>query len=61
MPIILKYIDIYYFSMQNYGSLYMLLEHPFWGCLDGVMVKDVRRCSARRAHRIRGFRRIDRK
>ena len=25
----------------------------FWGCLDGVMVKDVRRCSARR--RIRGF------
>ena len=27
----------------------------FWECLDGVMVKDVRRCSARRAHRIRGF------
>ena len=27
----------------------------FWGCLDGVMVKDVRRCSARRARRIRGF------
>ena len=27
----------------------------FWGCLDGVKVKDVRRCSARRARRIRGF------
>ena len=27
----------------------------FWGCLDGIMVKDVRRCSARRARRIRGF------
>ena len=27
----------------------------FWGCLDGVMVKDVTRCSARRARRIRGF------
>ena len=26
----------------------------FWGCLDGVMVKDVRRCSARRARRIVG-------
>ena len=32
-----------------------LFEHLFWGCLDGVMVKDVRRCSARRARRIRGF------
>ena len=27
----------------------------FSGCLDGVMVKDVRRCSARRARRIRGL------
>ena len=27
----------------------------FWGCLDGVMVKDVRHCNARRACRIRGF------
>ena len=27
----------------------------FWGCLGGVMVKDVRRCSARRARHIRGF------
>ena len=27
----------------------------YWGCLDGVMDKDVRRCIARRARRIRGF------
>ena len=27
----------------------------FWGCLDGVMVKDIRRCSARRARRNRGL------
>ena len=51
---------INYFSVQNYvlqrlASLYMLLERPFWGCLNGVMVKDVRRCSARRARRILGF------
>ena len=31
-------------------------EHPFLrGCLDGVMVKDARCCSARRARRNRGF------
>ena len=34
------------------NSGYIIL---FWGCLDDVMVKDVRRCSARRARRIRGF------
>ena len=27
----------------------------FWVCLDGVMVKDVRCCSARRTRRICGF------
>ena len=31
------------------------LSIPSWRCLDGVMVKGVRRCSARRARRIRGF------
>ena len=41
--------------MQRLASLYTLFEHPFWGCLGGVIVKGVRRCSARRAHRIRGF------
>ena len=41
--------------LQRLAPLYTLFEHPFWGCLDGVMVKDVRRCSARRARRIRGF------
>ena len=34
------------------GVLYTLFEHPFLG---GVTVKGVRRCSARRARRIRGF------
>ena len=43
------------YVLQRLASLYTLLEHPFWGCLGCVMVKDVRRCSARRARRIRGL------
>ena len=41
--------------LQRLASLYTLFEHAFWGCLDGVMVKGVRRCSARRVRHIRGF------
>ena len=38
-----------------YVLLEHLFEHLFGGCLNGVMVKDVRRCSARRPRRIHGF------
>ena len=42
-----------YCSVCRHNICYLSIL--FWGFLDGVMVKDVRRCSARRARRIRGF------
>ena len=47
--------DIFLFIGSTAASGVCYLSILFWGCLDGVIVKDVKRCSARRAHRIRGF------
>ena len=59
----MKIFRLYFGWTHECGTVYCsvwrryicYLSILFWGCLDDVKVKDVRRCSARRARRIRGF------